>query len=232
VWQALDRARERPGALFRRTGSLAIGPPDSEVVTGARETCETHGIDHEVLSAGTLAERFPAWDLAVDYRAVFQPDGGLLDPERCLTALVASARAAGATVRGNVRVEAVRETGDGVRIDSSDGPHEADRAVVAAGPWSTDLVPALAESLTVTRHVHCRVGTPAPELVAPDAFPVFVLDTRDGRHFYGLPAHRVPGVKIGRTDTDEAVPTPHPLDRPAPEESAPVERFVDESSAA
>lgn len=227
AWRTLDETRERPGALFRRTGSLAIGPPDSEVVTGAQETCETHGIDHEVLSAADVGERFPAWTLADGYRAVFQPDGGLLDPERCLTALVEAARAAGATVRGNVRVDAVRETGNGVRIESSAGSHEVARAVVAAGPWTADLVPVLDDLLTVTRHVHCRVGTPDPARVAPDAFPVFVLDTLDGRQFYGLPAHRVPGVKVGRTDTDASVETPHPLDCPAPDESDSVERFVD-----
>lgn len=43
-----------------------------------------------------------------------------------------------------------------------------------------------------------------------------------------MPTHRVPGVKMGRTDTDEAVATPHPLAPPAPDEYAPVDRFVDE----
>ncbi|MFB6167396.1 MAG: N-methyl-L-tryptophan oxidase [Haloferacaceae archaeon] len=228
AWRALDRARGRPGALFRRTGSLAVGPPESEVVTGARETCETHELDHEVLSGAEVGERFPAWHLDEGYHAVFQPDGGLLDPERCLTALVDGARTAGASVRGNVRVESVRETGDGVRVASSEGTHEVDRAVVAAGPWTADLVPALDDLLTVTRHVHCRVGTPDSDLVAPDALPVFVLDALDGAQFYGLPAHRVPGVKVGRTDTDETVAAPHPLDSPAPDESGSVERFVDE----
>jgi hypothetical protein len=33
---------------------------------------------------------------------------------------------------------------------------------------------------------------------------------------------------MGRTDTDEAVATPHPLAPPAPDEYAPVDRFVDE----
>jgi sarcosine oxidase len=229
AWRALDRARDLPGALFRRTGSLAVGAPNSRVVAGARETCAAHGIDHEVLSGRALGDRFPAWDLGDRYRAVFQPDGGLLDPERCVTALVSSARAAGATVRGNVRVETVCETADGVRVESTDGVHDVDRAVVAAGPWTAGLVPDVADLLTVRRHVHCRVGTPDPSSVAPDAFPVFVLDALDGRHLYGLPAHRVPGVKVGRTDTDRAVETPHPLDPPAPEESESVERFVDES---
>lgn len=229
AWRALDETRDRPGALFRQTGSLAVGPPESEVVAGARETCEAHDIDHEVLSGAAVGERFPAWTLGDDYRAVFQPDGGLLDPERCLTALVESARRAGATVRGNVHVESVRETAGGVRVESSEGTHDVDRVVVAAGPWTADIVPALADLLTVTRHVHCRVGTQEPELVAPDAFPVFVLDAHDGRHFYGLPAHRVPGVKVGRTDTDEAVAMPRPLAPPASDESASVERFVDES---
>jgi glycine/D-amino acid oxidase-like deaminating enzyme len=74
-------------------------------------------------------------------------------------------------VRGNVRVVSVRETAARVRVESSAGPHEVDRAVVAAGPWIADLIPELHDLLTVTRHVYCRVGTRDPDLVAPPLSP-------------------------------------------------------------
>ncbi len=228
AWRALDDRRERPGALYRRTGSLTVGSPGSDLVTGACETCETGGLDHEMLSDDTLDSRAPAWTLDAGYRALYQPDGGLLDPERCLSALAREARASGAQIRGNVRVEAVRETTDGVRVTSSAGTHDADAAVVAAGPWTGALVPAVADLLTVKRHVYARVGTPDPARVAPDACPVFVAETRDGWHVYGLPTHRAPGVKVGRTDTDECGVDPSRLARPAPGETVDAVRFVDE----
>jgi sarcosine oxidase len=228
AWRRLDDARERPGALFRQTGSLALGPPDGETLAGARETCRRHDLPHEVLTGPAASDRFPAWSLDDEWRALFQPDGGLLDPERCLTALAAAALDAGATLRAPVAVEAVRETGGGVRVETGERRHDADAAVVAAGPWTGRLVPALADLLTVERHVHARVRTPDPSFVAPDRFPVFVADTPDGQHFYGLPAHRVPGVKVGATDADEPGVDPDSLARPAPGEEAPVTRFVDE----
>jgi len=228
AWRALDDRREAPGALFRRTGSLTVGPPESDLVADARETCAGHGIDHEILSGDAVDDRFPAWTLGDGYRALYQPDGGLLDPERCLSALAREARAAGARIRGTVRVDAVRETAEGVRVVSSAGTHDADAAVVAAGPWTGALVPAVADLLTPKRHVYARVGTPDPARVAPDACPVFVAETREGWHVYGLPAGRAPGVKVGRTDTDEAGVDPSRLSRPAPDETADAVRFVDE----
>jgi sarcosine oxidase len=228
AWRALDSRRAAPGALVRHTGSLTVGPPGSDLVAGARETCASGGVDHEVLSGDGVDDRFPAWTLGDGYRALYQPDGGLLDPERCLSALVREARAAGARVRANVRVDAVRATGDGVRVVSSAGTYEADAAVVAAGTWTGALVPELSDLLSVKRHVYARVGATDPDRVAPDACPVFVVETRDGRHVYGLPAHRTPGVKVGRTDTDEAGADPSRLARPAPGEERDAVRFVDE----
>jgi sarcosine oxidase len=40
-----------------------------------------------------------------------------------------------------------------------------------------------------------------PELFTPDRMPVFNL-VLDGDHFYGFPAHGIPGVKLGRYERD------------------------------
>lgn len=226
-WRALDRRAERP--LLTQTGSLTVGPPDGESVTGATATCRSHGIEHEELTGAAVNDRFPAYDLPTDYRALYQPDGGLLDPERCITTQVEAAHAAGATVRAREPVVGWENSGGRVTVRTPRSEYDADRLVIAAGPWAAEHVPALDRVLTLERHVACRFQPTDPASFSPDRFPVFVIDTADGRHFYGLPRHRRPGFKIGDANTDNAGIDPDTMDRhPSLGEAERARSFLEE----
>lgn len=220
---------ERTGRdLLWTTGSLAIGPPDGDTFAGARETCRTRGIDHEVLDAAAVNDAFPAYDLPEGLRAVYQPDGGLLDAERCLLALLAAARAAGADVRGCEPVVDWTADGETAHVRTPRGTYGADAVVIATGAWAADRVPELAGLLTRQRHVACRFRPPTRAAFGPEAFPVFVADTLDGRHFYGLPVHRVPGFKVGATGVGRTGVDPDAMDRrPGVEAEAPARAFAE-----
>lgn len=225
-WTALaDRRDER---LLRTTGSLAIGPPDSRTFAGARDTCRAHDIAHEVLDADAVTRRFPAYDLPGGLRAVYQSDGGLLDAERCLVALVEAAMADGAEVRAQETVRDWTADGTTARVRTERGTHTADAVVIASGAWAAEGAPALDGLLTSERHVVCRFQPTRPDAFAPDAFPVFVADAADGRHFYGLPVHRVPGFKIGDTTAGRTGVDPDAIDRrPTPDEERTARAFVE-----
>ena len=77
LWRALEDGH--PRNLLYRTGTLDFGPPDSEVFAGSKESCEVHGIDHQVLTGRDLTERVGGYDVPPEYRAVYQPDGGFVD---------------------------------------------------------------------------------------------------------------------------------------------------------
>ena len=193
-WRALDATTERD--LVRTTGYVAAGPPDSETVRGARESCRTHDIDHEIYDGAELSDVVPAFDVPDDYEAVYEAEGGLLFAEECVAAHVEGTFAAGGTVRVREAVESWTETVDGVRVRTDDGTYTADHLVVAAGAWTDDLVPELAEHLAVERQVFRWFMPPDPSTFSPDRFPTFVLDTGD-REFYGFPSVGRPGVKVG-----------------------------------
>lgn len=225
-WRALDDYRDEQ--LLRTTGSLAIGPPDADTFTGARDTCRTHDLDHEVLNSTEINDRFPAYDLPDGYRAVYQPDGGLLDADRCVVAMVEAAQAAGATVRAREPVVDWTADGQTARVETTRDEYVADAIVVASGAWAADHVRLLGDLLTCERHVHCRFQPTEPDRFAPDVFPAFVIDTADGDHFYGLPVHRVPGFKVGNTDTDDPGVDPDAINRePGPVEEATERAFVE-----
>ena len=215
LWHDLEAETGR--SLLYRTGSVAAAPdndPDGEF-EGGRRTCEVHDIDHEVLSGAETNDRFPGYDLPDDYRVCYQPDGGFLDTQACIAAHVEVAHANGATIRAREPVETVEFPDSGVRVVTDRDSYTADEAVVTAGAWAADLVPAL-DGLAVPVTEALGWFQPAePAAFAPGQFPVFVMDGNDETPgaYYGTPVYDVPGFKIGRhavpgTEVPPTDPTP------------------------
>ena len=195
LWRELEE--ESGERLLHVTGAIDAGPPGSRVVEGSLESCRVHHLRHELLSGRELYQRFPGYSLPDEYRAVFQPDGGFLEPERCIQAHVRLAERRGAMVRTGVRVRDWKQDGTGVVVVLD---HEVIRAwhlVICAGAWTPKLVPSLAPLLSPERQVVGWFGVSEPAAFALGSFPVFVMTTPDG-HFYGFPEHGVAGFKIGK----------------------------------
>ena len=217
LWRDLE---ERAGRdLLRVTGGIDAGPPESTVFEGSLRSCEEHGIDHEVLSASEVNERFPGYDLPDDHRAVYQPDGGFLVPEQCIVAHVEAAQAEGADVRAREAVADFEPLSDGgVRVTTGKGTYEADRLVVTAGAWAPKLVPELRDLAVPERQVLAWLQPTAPESFDAENFPVFVHAADDG-HYYGFPRHDVPGFKFGKFNHLGETVDPDAMDRePRPED--------------
>jgi len=172
-------------SLLHITGIAEIGPPDGALVKGTLAASQLHGLEHEVLSAAELTRRYPAFDVPANYVAVLQPNGGYLEAEPAIAAMLKLARAAGATVHANERVHAIEPHGSGVRIVTERDTVKATAAIVAAGAWTRSLLPQLSVPLRVTREVMAWFEPiDVPAIVA---LPVFLLESRYGMH-YGLPA--------------------------------------------
>src|SRR5688500_8144995 len=92
-WRALEsEAGER---VFHQTGSIDAGWESSRTVQGSLAACRAHSLAHEVLGATQLHARFPGYTLPTGMLAILQPDGGILEPERCIARYVGLARAPG-----------------------------------------------------------------------------------------------------------------------------------------
>jgi sarcosine oxidase len=184
LWEELEGETGR--SLLRRTGALMIGPPEGALVRGALESARLHGLPYERLDPGEARERFPAFRMGEGTAVVLEPGAGVLDPEGCVAAHLERARARGAELRMEEPVLAWRHRAQGVEVRTSRGRYEADRLVVAVGPWLADLVPAL------PFHVERQVmfwfrprGEPAD--FGPGRFPAFLWDLPGGELFYGMP---------------------------------------------
>jgi sarcosine oxidase len=210
LWRELEQAAGRK--LLHVTGIAEIGPPEGALVQGTLASSQLHALPHEVLTAGELMRRFPAFRLPPHHIAVMQPDGGVLEAEASVDALLALARNAGAQIRATERVMALEPRGNGVRIVTDHGTVDAGTAIVAAGPWLKSLLPDLPAPLRVTRQVMGWFAPAQPALIAPGRFPVFLIESEFGIH-YGFPPFGETGIKIAKHHHRQESVDPETYDR-------------------
>lgn len=218
-WCALERT---PGELLVRTGMIEFGPPGDADFDAVLEACRACDIEHTMLDAEELRERYPV-SVPDTWQGCFTPSGGYLRVGACLESMRSRAEARGAEIRTGARAVAI-EPG---RVVLEDGVVEGDQIVVAAGVGTPALVPGLA--LSVLRRLLFWVR-PA---VIPESLPVWGAMTPDG-FFYGFP-HGEEGVRGMKIACHTSATTPG-LDDPIepgavdrsmrPSDWAPVESFL------
>jgi sarcosine oxidase len=177
--------RESGAALLHRCGMLVAGPAGSEVVRGSLASARRWGLPVEALDARAMRERLPWFAFPADAEGALESDAGLVRPEAAIEACVRVAANRGAELRVTARVTGIVEDSSGVTVTTAEGEQRAAAVIVAAGPWTAQLLPELAPLLTVTRQVQAWMA-PAPGLDA-SAMPCWFWDRgRDRRAIYGL----------------------------------------------
>ncbi len=221
LWRELEtEAREQ---LLHVTGIVEGG---ERILEGVLRSCAEHDLEHEVLSGAEVARRFPAYELPPEMEVVHQPDGGFVVPERCIVAHVAGALKAGAVLRARERVLEWAVTENGVRIRTDRATVEAERLVLTAGAWSQDVARLPAGMVRGVRQSLAWLQPTRPEHFEPSRMPVFNL-ALDGEHFYGFPAHGIPGFKLGRYDHFGDGGDPDEISRePTLEDEEPLRAFA------
>jgi len=225
LWRELEKTVGEQ--ILHITGSLDAGPPGSQVFEGSRRSCEEHGLPYEVLTSAELTRRFPGYRLPSETVAILQPEGGFLLPERCIVDHVLAAQALGAEVHGRERVLGWQPRAAGVQVTTDRGVYEADRLVITAGAWASELLDNLAGLAIPERQVLAWLQPRRPELFTSDRFPVFNLVVPEGR-YYGFPVFGVPGFKLGRYHHLAEAVDPEKLDRECyPSDEAILREFAE-----
>lgn len=228
LWAELER--EFGEKLFYQTGSIDMGAEDSEVFAGSLASCIEHDLSHDILNSRELSERFPGYQMPEQIKAVFQPQGGLLVPEKCIEAHVEIAKEHGATVHTHERVQGWDILGDGrVEVITDKGRYHAEKLVLCSGAWVSKLLPDLQDKTTVERQVLIWLETKRPEWFTPERFPVWNGQVDEGR-YYGFPEFNpngdTPGMKFGRWHHRDELVDPDTIDRNIyPEDEALLRQF-------
>ncbi len=211
--------------IFRRTGVLILGSAVSRMVRGALRSARTHGRPYGVLDANELVQRYPSFHLDPDDVAVWDPGGGVIFPERAISAYVTLARSAGARFRWNEPAKNWKSSRGEVVVRTSRGEYRAGGLIIAAGAWLPSLVPELGLPLTIERQTVYWYRPRLPVARQFSTMPAFVWQRAQRGYYYGIPDLGA-GVKIA---SDQGSPVVHPSRvsrRPIPRDLRRVQRFV------
>jgi glycine oxidase len=124
---------------YRRCGTLQVASAEHEASHLQQLAGEltSRGIRHELLTGAEARALEPA--LAEEVRtALLVPEHGYVKVSDLMTALQAAASRHGVQMAAG-RVDRIEPVGGGVRVHAGEVQHEADVAVIAAGPWSGPL---------------------------------------------------------------------------------------------
>ncbi len=196
IWRSLEA--ETGETLLETCGALVMGPGSGhsfhhgkpDFVGRSIDSARTFGIAHEVLDGTEVGRRFPQFlGLSGDEIGYYEPGGGYVRPERCIAAQLRRAGELGAGIRTGCEVSAIAQEGSGVRIQTSDGPILAERAVVAAGAWTAPLLGApFASLLTVSRQLlHWYALDDVSAYGAGSPVFIWMHGAGDTDYLYGFP---------------------------------------------
>jgi sarcosine oxidase len=214
IWREIE---QKTGAsLFTASGVLIVSSAArtsrthvanffDNTVTAARN----HGIRHEIWDAATVRLRFPQFRVHDQEIGYYEPGGGFLRPEACITAQLELARRNGAEIRLNEQVTGYEIRAGHVLIETATGIYVADRLVLAAGPWLPSLLDADLARLFRLFPQKQFWFTPSDDLFQADRFPVFIWELSGPKQaIYGFPDIDGAGVKVATEQYDvTAAPT-------------------------
>jgi sarcosine oxidase len=186
LWRTLEH--ESGEEILRLTGVLSVGEESSEIISGTRRAAKDHGLALESLSSGEVKARYPTLKLLKDEVAIFEPDGGVLNPERAVAAHLQVARARGAELRFGVAMNNWQVSDTGFDLRLSDGTQVlAKKLVLALGPWFREVLDSLGVRIRVQRNVQAWFS-PASNAYDAARFPAFLLNRRGlEAPLYGFP---------------------------------------------
>jgi sarcosine oxidase len=186
LWRKLER--ETGEELLSITGVLSIGAPNSEIIAGTLRAADRHDLAVKAWSTREIAKRYPSLQLLPDELAVFEPDGGVLDPERSVRAHLKVAERAGAKLHFKRAMESWEITDKGVEVRLNDGTRVSSKSLVLAlGPWFQETLESLGIPIRVQRNVQAWFS-PLTNAYDAGRFPSFLVD-RAGlpKPLYGFP---------------------------------------------
>ncbi len=224
LWSALEK--ESGKRLLEVTGGLMIGKPGSSVVSGSLRSVREYSLPHSLLSAEEVAERFPAFAPSGSESALYEPNAGVLFPDRCIEAHKELAEDGGTKFHFGERVTAWEAGRSLVTVTTEKDSYAAERVIFAAGPWNASLLPDLKLPLECERQVLFWFKPASrAEVFSSRRMPVFIWEVEGGGNFYGIP-NTGHGVKTARHHGGRISP-PDEVDRRVTEkDEAPVRAFL------
>lgn len=193
IWTELNERTGEP--IFQKTGGLLLGKADTNVVSGARRSADTHKIPYDYLDAAAIRKRFPAFRAGPDIVGVLEYEAGILFPETAIKTFLERSAANGARINTGEEVLKITPVAHGIELKTTKGQYRTNKLIVSAGAWLNTLLPELNLPLSIRRQVLFWFGD-AGDAGNMEKIPIFIWEYAPGELFYGIPdlGH---GIKLG-----------------------------------
>lgn len=189
--------------IFRKTGVLTYGPPQSDFVGRAIEGGRAYDLNIETLSADEINQRWAGISIDDDHVGCYEPDAGVLFSENSIRTFRRIALENGAELKVNAPVQEIEVHEDSARVSTHDASYTSDKLIISGGAWNKRILDDLGLNLKLTpsRRVIAWFNSD-DDLYRSDNFPGFFADLTDSV-YYGFPCIDGAGLKVGRYDNGE-----------------------------
>lgn len=174
-------------------GALTIVEEGTIASTTALESADLLGDRADVLSLNDMRHRYPDFKLHEDEFGILDKDAGTIYPDRAIQAAANAAIGQGASIRTESRVTRIEQRGAQVRVTTGDSDELFDNVVVAAGAWTSALLPDIAP-LLAPRRLLSTWFLPRP---ASDLSRLVPYIRAAPNYSYGLPTADGSAMKLG-----------------------------------
>ena len=201
LWETLQR--EGGPRLLLPTGGVMIGPEPGVLVQGALTSARRHALAHELLDDRALRQRYPAFAVAEDTVAVWEPRAGVLFPELGILAHLREATRSGAVLQFEEQVVSWEAHEGGVEVRTDKATYAAGHLIITAGPWAAAVLADLGLPLRVERNVMYWFRPDDPHAFQPGRFPIYIYEYQPDAFIYGFPQVEPDGVKVAHHHSGE-----------------------------
>lgn len=229
-------AENSPIELFRQCGGIIFGRPNAvgegyygvdNPFLATLAAAGKHGVDHDLVKAERIRARWPMFNPGPGEEAYFEPEAGVLFPERIVEAQLALAARKGAVLAVNEKAQFFESGKNTVRIatitaNGKRKAYEAGKLIITAGPWVRKVLPKEYKDMfslqRLTLFWYGLTDAAKAEYTSYRDMPRYgwAYDTGEpfGKGVYGFPALDGPdgGIKIS-CDNGTPVESPEAVNR-------------------
>jgi sarcosine oxidase len=187
LWKVLEAESGRK--MYHEEGLLYCGEVTGDMLSGVRKSSLKHKIQLDDVSAAAWLKQL---NFHPEYAALWEPVAGYLDVEQAILGFVDMATKNGATIYQHQEVKGWNVEEDLVSVTTAADTYQADKLVITAGAWSTDLLQGIVP-MSVTKQNVAWFSPDDPDFM----LPCWCIDHPSGKGiYYGFPKDQF-GFKIG-----------------------------------
>ena len=222
-WEKLSKESERK--LYDECGMLwLVSQDDNSYITKSKKHIENTGNKIEEISKKEAKEKYPLINFDDINEIYFEKRAGALMASRCCKQVVRKFKKNGGKIfLGEVKIDEKNlDKKNSITINGS--MIEADKFVIACGPWNRKLLPEMLEDTTyISRQEVYYFGVPNSKAYEYnlDKIPCWLDLNANNPSYYGIPFHLNKGFKIAYDerstifdpDTSDRIPLPELVNR-------------------